>query len=466
MKRKRQNRKGVMDRVLSPLLAFVLAACFVIGTPPMGGSAWAADPVDLTKTCSLEVMPVIEAQEDGSLEEVSVTLDMYMVAEAKEVKGYDTYDYYMEPGSPYLGAMLAYLDGQGESGWEYEGDAKTGVTFRYNVGQDEKSESWDGAAQTAAAVIFSEGSGLMPVKTETTGRRIEGLAPGLYLVIARSEALGDAKDYVVETEDASDPEKKGIATAAYTDKNVYKFLPRMLSLPVKGPETEGGNLDTGNAAEWQYDLQGTEFKFVQEPRYASLEIVKGIDRYGAPSSFVFQVEAKEGPDSDRILYSDVVTISFDGSSGREKSLVLADKIPAGAYVQVTEVYSGAVYSLGSISTVPAAGERGDAYVTDLNGAGAAITGIRPGEAPGIPQGEGFDPGVTTRVIFTNAYNGSGNGGGSITNHFESDQDGTHWNLYQYQYDAATGRWNWKRQDGGNAWNWVSGEPGIVDLTVK
>lgn len=469
MKRKRQNRKGVIGRVLSPLFAFVLAACFVIGTPPMGGPAWAADPVDLDKACTLEIVPVIEMQEDGSLEEVNVTLDLYMVAEAREVKGYDTYDYYMEPDSPYLGAVLAYLDAHRENGWEYEGNAAAGVTFRYNAGQDEKSESWDEVAQIAASVVFSEGSQLVPVKTETTGRRMEDLKAGLYLVIARSDVLTDRKDYVTELEDVLDPEKKEIATVAYTDGRSYKFMPRMLSLPTKGPEAEGGNSNTANQVQWQYDLQGIELKFVQELRYASLEIVKNIDRYAAPSSFVFQVEAREGSDSGRILYSDVVTISFDENSGREKSLLLADKIPAGAYVQVTEVYSGAVYTLSGISTVPAAGgedEAGAGYGTNLNAASATITGIRPAGIEGVPQGESFDSGLTTRVIFSNAYNGSGNGGGSITNHFESDEDGTHWKLYQYQYDAANDRWNWKQQDGGNTWNWVFGEPGASDITVQ
>ena len=469
MKRKRQNRKGVIGRAFCPLLAFVLAAYFVIGTPPLGGTAWAADPVDLDRVCSLEIIPVIEIQEDGSLEEVNVTLDLYMVAEAREVAGYDTYDYYMEPDSPYLGAALAYMDAHGERGWEYEADAEGGVTFRYSAKQDEKSESWDEVAQTVAAVIFSEGSLLEPVKTETAGRRMEDLEPGLYLVIARSEALTNKNDYVTELQDALNPAKREIATVAYTDSHSYKFLPRMLSLPAKEPEAEGGNANSANQTPWQYELQGIELKSVQEPRYASLEIVKSIDRYAAPASFVFQVEAKESPDSDRIIYSDVVTVSFDESSGREKSLLLADKIPAGSYVQVTEVYSGAVYSLNAISTDPAAAgeeETGVRYETNLGAASATVTGIRAGSVPGAVPGEDFDPGLTTRVLFNNVYNGSGNGGGSITNHFEPDEDGTHWNLYQYQFDGATGRWNWRQLSGGNAWNWVSGEPDAADITVR
>ena len=185
-----------------------------------------------------------------------------------------------------------------------------------------------------------------------------------------------------------------------------------------------------------------ELKFEQEPRRTSLEIVKNLVRYAGPAAFVFEVEAREG---DSVVYSDIVTFSFDENTGNNKTIVLEDRIPAGADVTVTEIYSGVAYSLTDVTAGSSEGTgestEGTAYITDVSSARAVITSISAGE--------------TARVVFTNDYNGSGSSGGAITNHFERDGAEAEWNWNQYMYNAGSGRWEWNGT-----------LPAVTDTTVR
>ena len=103
------------------------------------------------------------------------------------------------------------------------------------------------------------------------------------------------------------------------------------------------------------------------------------------------MEAYKDETKAEVVYSNVVRLSFTGAGSQ--STVLADVIPVGAYVEVTEVYSGASYSLVGEATATAV--------------------IQAAE--------------TAQVSFTNEYNSSGNQGGAATNHFvfekERDENG-------------------------------------------
>lgn len=432
MRRKRQNRKGTAGRVLCPLAAFVLAAAFIIGTPPLSGAAWA---VELERECSFQVMPVTEG---GSIpegqpgEKVDVAIDLYLVAEAWEIDGYDTYDYHVATDSPYYAGIAAFVSAHEGSGWQSEEDS-TGLIFRYSPEAGAEGEGWEALAREAAAVGLGESAGLLPTVTGEAGSRLSGLEAGLYLVVARGSSLDGKADYVTEL----DTEEGGreIATIAYTDDYVYRFSPQMISLPTK--EAAEGNASTSDTGEWIYDLGGLELKFDLDSRYVSLEIVKEITRYGAPATFVFEVEASQ---DGRVVYSDVVALSFDENSGRGKSVILEDKIPAGADVTVSEVYAGASYSLTGIRAEAVGGiPEGTSYTVDLASGRAVITAISAGNMGGADE-EGSDIGA--RVTFTNDYNGSGNSGGAIANHFERDGADGEWSWNQYQYNAGSGMWEW------------------------
>lgn len=439
MRRERQNRKGRTGRILRLLTACVLTAAFVIVTPFPGGEAWA---VELDRGCTLQVAPV---EEGGSTAEgqpgetVDIAIDLYQVAEAGTVEGYDTYDYYVRADSPYYTAVAAYVQAEENNGWEYEQDAE-GLIFRYRPGEEEGSGGWEELAQRAAQIILTEDAQIFPSAVGKAGDRITDLSAGLYLVIPRGSSLIEKEEYAAELE--TEEGKRELATIAYTAGLLYRFRPQLISMPGKIPEN--GSISTAGQGEWMYELLGVELKPIVSPRYASLEIVKNLGSYDIPASFVFQVEAAQG---EQVVYSDVVTLSFDGSSGETKSVLLEEKIPAGAQVSVTEVYSGAGYELTSL-TVGTEGEPQEALsFTADQAAGQAVIAS-------LPFGSGGAD-VTTRVIFTNEPNGSGNYGGVITNHFERNGAEADWNWNQYRFDAAAG-----------VWSWNSGLPAITDRTVN
>lgn len=427
MREKRQNRKGAWRRILSPLLTLALTAGMALTASPSGGEALA---VELNRECSLQVAPITEGgspAEGQPGEKVDVTIDLYQVARAQEVDGYDTYDYHIDTDSPYYAGIAAYVSAREGEGWESEQDAE-GLNFRYRPREAEENAGWAGLAQEAASLTL-KGDAAVPVSAAgEAGSRITGLEAGLYLIIARGSSLTEKEDYVtaIETEEGGEE----TATVAYSQEYVYSFIPQLVSLP--GKEPEAGIISTAGAGEWLYDLTGAELKPTVGPRYTGLEIVKVLEGYASPASFVFQVEASQ---NGRVIYSDVVTLSFDGTSGSTKSILLEDKIPAGADVTVTEVYSGAGYDLTGVTAGPGAGEiqEGTGYNTNPAAAMAVITSIGPERA----EGE-----AAARVTFTNSYNGSGNNGGAITNHFEREEEEADWSWNQYRYDPAAGSWGW------------------------
>ena len=94
------------------------------------------------------------------------------------------------------------------------------------------------------------------------------------------------------------------------------------------------------------------------------------------------------------MYSEVVSTTHEGAGSETVTL---DKIPAGLDVTVTEVYSGASYTIvGSDSD--------SAFIWS---------------DPAVEAGAGEEASVT----FTNRYDGGNRGGYGVTNHFDSDGNG-------------------------------------------
>ena len=86
MKKKWKNR---YSRFAAPLLAFGMAVCAVVCTPPLDGRAQA---VDVNKSCTLTVHPGSEGLA-GELAQAQVVVDLYKVADAVSDSTYDTYSY-------------------------------------------------------------------------------------------------------------------------------------------------------------------------------------------------------------------------------------------------------------------------------------------------------------------------------------------------------------------------------------
>ncbi len=181
-----------------------------------------------------------------------------------------------------------------------------------------------------------------------------------------------------------------VDTAAYR----YSFIPYLVSLPNRSYQAQDAGGQAGeDAEEWIYGNEEGKRIYVglkpeRADRYGSLVIEKKITAYSETfrgASFVFEVKAVK---DDRVVYNDVVSLSFDSYGTRS---VRIEKIPAGAEVTVTEVYSGANY-------VPA----------DGNNVKSAVIAAEEEDA---------------KVSFENEYEGTNNGGNaSVVNHFVYGKD--------------------------------------------
>lgn len=181
------------------------------------------------------------------------------------------------------------------------------------------------------------------------------------------------------------------AQPAESDYNTYEFKPYLISLP------NNYYYGTGND-EWVYDLTGDHaigLKPEKSDLYGDLIINKTLEVFNATNegaNFVFQVEAtKTDVDTEevRVVYSNVVSMTFDGTG---TDSVKIEKIPAGADVVVTEVYSGANYELTT-----------DAEASTIIIANSEV-----------------------EVDFSNTHNGGQNGGTGLVNTFTyNDGEWTH-----------------------------------------
>lgn len=244
---------------------------------------------------------------------------------------------------------------------------------------EKKAEDWQNLAAGIRALIPEGKAGDHQVTLTAGTGKAEDLSVGLYLVCAGT---------------------------VWSDEYVYTFSPYLISVPDNAYyRTEPGD-DT-----WIYDVS-VSLKPQRGNRFGDLEIRKTLDSYNASLgsvSFIFQVDAEK----DGIIYSDVVSLVFDGPGTR--SAVVRQKIPAGAAVTVREVYGGASCSVS-----------GSEVQTVENALAATI----------LPETEEADPGEAPRnqVSFLNTYDNRLNGGTSVVNHFTYDEN------------ADGGPWVWSRQN--------------------
>ena len=215
-----------------------------------------------------------------------------------------------------------------------------------------------------------------PVATVTLTRGIgakAGLDTGLYLV--------------------DTPE---VVTTNYT----YTFTPYLVSLPTNNYYSSGND-------DWIYALKDTNaigLKPEEHARYGDLKINKTLAHHnattGKKATFVFKIEITplKGKTETRIE-------SLDFESAGDSSVTIT-KIPAGATVKVTEVYSGASYKLIS--------ENSENYQETTIVA--------------TDRGAKGDP---ASVSFTNDINNNMNGGYGVKNNFKLDE----YDQYQYTEPA-------------------------------
>ncbi len=260
----------------------------------------AADSIDLSKTCSLTVSvdSSTEYGQDLVNDNVAVDVKAYKLADVNKDGDFETTGIFKD---------LKLVD--------LKTDTKNW--------KDTVSEAWKEVSEEAADILKeNQKAGTGPKADGSTTLYngtglISDLPLGLYLVAA-SDA--DSESYS------------------------YKFTPYLISLPSNVYRQTGAGEDA-----WVYDAEAG-LKPERSERYGSLKLVKTLTNFDTTKgrqTFVFQVD---GSKDGTLVYSNVVSIDFDGTELPTREAVL-DKIPVGCDITVTEVYSGASYTTASEAVV-------------------------------------------------------------------------------------------------------------------
>ncbi|MBE6006541.1 MAG: hypothetical protein E7238_05220 [Sarcina sp.] len=404
--------------------AIILAAVLMAVSVPLFGNTAYADPVDLTQDCSLTITSSASTEQDKALlDEANVVVDIYRVGDAIPDEMYDTYHW--EP-IPVLKGRLELPDDTDRAGWRQVTTQATNLVLgTAPEGQTQwNPDDLQSDQVLKNAIVNTEDDRSLKITGKSLGEKIEGLKPGIYLIIphgsnitnycstnraaaANENAAADATSELAVTNPAS---LSPTVMLARSSKRTYQFAPELVALPTKAPNEEGEIKTSNQPYEWIYDAS-VVLKPAQLGVGGDLEIIKDLSAYEYrkknnlegverdvidPATFVFEVTAYEnqaiyeaqGANAPAI-YHNFISIEFTDASS--KSALIRD-IPVGSYVVVEEVYSGRSYTATVDTTQTAT--------------------IQPDQPVGVD--------------FTNDYDDRHGGGGSFTNNFKFNGSG--WDL--------------------------------------
>lgn len=388
------NKQSVMKKLKYGLIAAALSVSLIAALPVWTvGQAQAAP--DLTAGgCSLTI------ERASTTPQGEVVVDLYKVASAEPLMGYDTYQLTLEEQYSKFKTSL-------DTAMAQEKQESGGANALYR----------DLAQQIAREVLLDnsgkpkEGEAILaPTKTTnlSDSKNIQGLDPGMYLVIAHGNGLTPAQYTTNVTEEGTGAQK--LATVAYSNEYVYTYLPELIALPMKVAGMEGAAPDPSSAPAAPEGSFGTadeggwvnhvtiELKSEESRALAGLIISKTFqvpdgtvvsNREGC----VYQIEATLGGET---VYSNVVALKYEGRA--TGSVRLEKIVPVGATITVTEKYDGAGFQAE----------------------GATEKTIESA----VPD-DGNE--IKNNVFFINTANGNGTGGDIVTNSFTDGDNGWSWN---------------------------------------
>lgn len=329
----------MMNKRLKQGTTFLLALALAFPLLTLPG-ARAANAIETNRKCSV-AFNVSGEDNELTADGTDITVNLYKVADV-DVSGNYT----------------ATKDFTGLNVSSVSADDKDAAASEWADRAKEAQKMLKESVEPTATVTLAAGTG-----------SLADLATGLYLV--------------------DTPE---VVTTNYT----YTFTPYLVSLPTNNYYSNGN--DT-----WIYDLtkeynSAIGLKPEEHARYGDLVINKTLANHnattGKKTTFVFQIKIR--PLKSDKIETRIESLDFDAAGD---SSVTITKIPAGATVKVTEVYSGASYKLISEND-----QETTIVATDKDAKG--------------------DP---ASVSFTNDVDDNMNGGYGVRNNFKLDENG------QYQY---------------------------------
>ena len=381
-------------------LAVLLSMILLLALAPSGFA------VNLEAPNTLTVNFVPENSDFGNdLKTARIQVDLYKLAAAVPDVISDSYHYDVpetDNGHPFWAALT-----------QLQGDLADAEKLEDQNNRDTVFEKFEPYAQTFAGIVLDSHPEIPVTRSElavaeNTTITVDNLDAGLYLLIIHGAGL-TTKDgvpetgYVVKTEQASGEtgtdKTVTYATRVVTDDYEYLYRPQLLTVPTKVSEENEQQYNTayGN---WVNTLT-IYAKPTREANNGDLKIIKNVNNPGPdPVDFVFEVSWLG---KDRIPVTKVVSMTFEGETRKE--YVLANTVPIGTEVTVTEVHSGIGYT-AEISSRTATIV---ATPTPTEGAASA------------DSADSADSAGIAEVVFTNDHTGPG-GGHGILNRFTAGSD--------------------------------------------
>ena len=413
-----EKRKGWKKRLGAGLTAAGLLAALAV--QPVFAAGEEKTPYQEVLEKGLSV--TVTAPSDGDYEELKdagVVLDIYRIAAAEEIEGYDAYEFADDWGI--FSAQKTAWDAAVEKA---KADKETKIT----------AGDLETLAQGAAAAVLKDVPEYTPgrsgeeVKTnadyhgvlqfsgsESSAavmlQKADGTPdPGLYLIIAHGVPAGYRLN-----------ENGKLYTVAEGKTTLFEFAPMLVSVPVRGQEVFAGSVkvldssydssigDTAAGDAWTGNIT-MQAKVGVKDRLGSLKITKTLNTHeivdfggrNDPATFVFDVNVKDKDGKE--VYANVISMVFDGAGGPQEKIISG--LPIGAMADVTEVYAGNYKTSQKYTGIEI---KGDEITTAADGTETRVIN-------------------TETAAFTNDWNDTWDGGGSVTNTYETAEktntDGT------------------------------------------
>ncbi len=311
------NETKKRKKLLPAMLAVALAAVMIV---PMGSGIAKADDEPNIGSFKVTVQDtsddygkfgedLLETNADGSGKYAEVAY--YRIAIGEKDSSYDTYNWELiDELSDQENLLTLALEGKQTS---------------------EGKDAYEVLAAEATKVILS--GKITPSAKAAFGKNTDALPAGLYLAVP------------VKTGEApkADEENSGNVTVT-TNEWVYTFAPMLYSIPTKVKE-DGSRGTAFDFGPWIPNDTTTAVEIITKAgrdfNYGKIAIEKKLLTYETKDNpiFVYDVIAKK---NGVTVYSNVVSMNFKEAG---QQTVEVDKIPVGATVTVTEVYSGHSYEI-------------------------------------------------------------------------------------------------------------------------
>ena len=379
---KRKNKTACVIRRMLTLAMAVLSLALLLPVQTFAEET-------TTTPYSLTVLPVNQTDTEtaADLTTAEIYVDLYQVANVT-MDGTGRFDLALTDS---FSSLKVSVEDSTEEGLIEIGDF-TELTSTQKI----TTATWEKLAQDAAKLIQGAGSSTSPaaVTTLSVGKAAAGeslpaqatnMAPGLYLLIARTEAADYWKTIAVKNADGTKTGENLVSVVKSASKSYY-YLPTLITVPYKAPD-ENEVISTDSAQPWINAVTAVLKPMPDELR-GKIKITKTLNGYVGPdkAQFVFEISGT-GPDN-KSLPSKIVSLQFAGNGTKETVEI---EFPVGSTLKVEEVYNGSRYALTTAQTVD----------------GLVITAEEVAEAK-----------------FTNTHDDTNTGGYGIVNNYRLEKDST------------------------------------------